>query len=685
MKEFDINIEGYNVNGICVGCLNSNRRMCYVRTFSQCYKMLADIDVPIGISIKVCYECAALIRKVLTFREQILRSFDILSAYSKKHTILNSPKDLTCNSIQRLSRHTLNTNHMSEDVAIDIVKTEDIFGGFPQLEEQELKSEIGDIFVQEDNFDGVTSDDDVTLSSLKKKKVKEKHTILNSPKDLTCNSVQRLSRHTLNTNHMSDDVAIDIVKTEDIFGGFQEEGLKTGMGDIFVREDAFDRVPSDDDVMLSSKKTKKKKKKDKKQEKTPRKLKNLPSFVELYTMSETEMWSVRERDIASEEFSRLRYKCDTCVIAFNTKKLMEMHQRGKHVAKSESAQQCDVCTAYYLTAENLSAHRKLHLNAYRCTECGLVSCVKRVMSAHDCAKRAERYSCADCDLMFSSRSRLSYHRAASHGERPQCDCCGKIFANKMTLKYHLKVLPQNKNGTSKEPVTIPCKGCDKVFHSKKSYRAHVVIHDNQSYPCPTCGKLFQWKRNLARHARNHRERAAGTTHACHACGKTFASRDCYNNHMRLSKKHVHESQYTHACTYCGKKFPTKWCLVDHVDWEHLKRIKYQCSICFKAFKTAKIMYAHMSNLHAGKRVTLGEHLCHVCGKSYKTVKRLKSHVWAMHTNRSQEKSFKCPSCPAAFSWHTSVYKHLKLMHPKRAKPARVASVRELFPEQTVTQ
>ncbi|OWR48569.1 peroxisomal N1-acetyl-spermine/spermidine oxidase, partial [Danaus plexippus plexippus] len=175
--------------------------------------------------------------------------------------------------------------------------------------------------------------------------------------------------------------------------------------------------------------------------------------------------------------------------------------------KSESAQQCDVCTAYYLTAENLSAHRKLHLNAYRCTECGLVSCVKRVMSAHDCAKRAERYSCADCDLMF-------------------------------------RVLPQNKNGTSKEPVTIPCKGCDKVFHSKKSYRAHVVIHDNQSYPCPTCGKLFQWKRNLARHARNHRERAAGTTHACHACGKTFASRDCYNNHMRLSKKHVHENSET---------------------------------------------------------------------------------------------------------------------------------------------
>ncbi|XP_026331275.1 RB-associated KRAB zinc finger protein-like, partial [Hyposmocoma kahamanoa] len=182
-----------------------------------------------------------------------------------------------------------------------------------------------------------------------------------------------------------------------------------------------------------------------------------------------------------------------------------------------------------------------------------------------------------------TKSKLNYHKNVCHQEKPQCDCCGKVFANKMTLKYHLnsKLTPQAKPAKPKEKLYIPCKGCNKVFYSKKSYRAHVVIHDGLTYPCPICGKLFQWKRNLARHTRNHRERDAGNTHECRECGKTFSSRDCYNNHMRLSKKHVPEDAYGHECSYCGKKFATKWCMVDHIDWDHLKRIKYQCRVCFK--------------------------------------------------------------------------------------------------------
>lgn len=290
-------------------------------------------------------------------------------------------------------------------------------------------------------------------------------------------------------------------------------------------------------------------------------------------------------------------------------------------------------------------------------------------------------------LLCSTRSKLSYHRTVAHQEKPQCDCCGKIFANKMTLKYHLKLLPNNKEEKPNEKMFIPCKGCNKVFHSKKSYRSHVVIHEGVTYPCPICGKLFQWKRNLARHTRNHRERENGALYQCRECGKSFSSRDCYNNHMKLSKKHVDDSSYIHTCNFCGKKFATKWCMIDHIDWDHLKRIKYQCRVCFKPFKTAKIMVAHMNNIHEGKnkKEPDGEHLCDVCGKSYKTVKRLKGHVWAMHTNRSNTKSFKCALCPATFSWQTSIYKHMKMMHfSKRAKQSRVPTKKpEPFPDDRI--
>ncbi|XP_046976257.1 zinc finger protein 813-like [Vanessa cardui] len=623
MKEININIEGYNVNGICVGCLNYNRKMFYCDDVKECFKVLANIDVPDGLTVQVCWECLANVRNALKFKGQILNSYDILIAYSERHKFLNSPSDLSVHAKQRL------TSSLLTDTQLVIAEP----------------SNNGDVIKNEPHPDDSS-----------------KYIELDLQNDIKLE----------NEDFQTDDINVD--STYD---------------DLPPKE----QTESEDDIILAKLKTdkgskkKKKKEKDKKRdsekiaetkEKKSRRLKNLPEeLVELYTMTEEEMWSVREKDVANEEFQKIKYKCQYCIYIFNTKKLMEFHINGKHNSKSDNDHQCDVCKAYFLTKENIRIHRKLHLVAYKCRECNLLTTLKKIMLEHDCAKKLLEpgYPCPDCpDKVFSTRSKLAYHRTVTHQEKPQCDCCGKVFANKMTLKYHLKILPLNKDEKPKEKLFIPCKGCGKIFHSKKSYRAHAVIHEGLSFPCAVCGKLFQWKRNLARHMRNHREREAGALHRCRDCGKSFASRDCYNNHMRLSKRHAHEDSYVHACHFCGKKFATRWCMIDHIDWDHLRRIKYQCSVCFKPFKTAKIMVAHMNNIHEGKnkKEPDGEHLCEICGKSYKTVKRLKGHVWAMHTNRSVSKSFKCTLCPATFSWQTSIYKHMKMMHySKRAKQPRV--------------
>lgn len=49
MNEIDINIEGFNVNGICVGCLNYNRKMFYSQNVIECFRILADIEVNISL------------------------------------------------------------------------------------------------------------------------------------------------------------------------------------------------------------------------------------------------------------------------------------------------------------------------------------------------------------------------------------------------------------------------------------------------------------------------------------------------------------------------------------------------------------------------------------------------------------------------------------------------------------
>ncbi|XP_059050337.1 zinc finger protein 57-like isoform X2 [Achroia grisella] len=614
MGEIDINIEGYNVNGICVGCLNYNRKMFYSEEIKICFKIIANIDVPDGLSIQVCWECLAAVKAVGRFQAQILKSYDVLIEYSKQHTFLNSPVDITAFATTQLTVGVLDnisieqssTSEPDNDFNMDVdLKLEDkAFQDDPDfiLKEEEYieESHFSDNLSQEQ--DG-TSDDDVQLSQLKTEKTRKKEKREKKGRKMKSKKEPDIKPSEVKPNH--------------------------------------------------------------------RKLKNLPEgLVEVYTMTEEEMWQIRSEDVTSKVFSKLKYKCDMCLIGFNTEKLMNDHMNGKHRPKGKKCHQCDVCQAYFLTKENVSAHRALHASAFRCCRCDIRTTLKRLMLRHALVHTGPQHQCGSCGVMFSTKSKLTYHRSICRRERPQCDCCGKVFANKMTLKYHLKLLPQNKDDKPKEKLYIPCKGCDKVFHSKKSYRSHVVIHEGVTYPCPTCGKLFQWKRNLARHARNHRERELGALHECRECNKSFSSRDCYNNHMRLSKRHVGEDAYVHECSYCGKKFATKWCMVDHIDWDHLKRIKYQCRVCFKAFKTAKIMVAHMNNIHEGKRdkVPDGEHLCEICGKSYKTVKRLKGHVWAMHTNRSTTKSFKCKQCPATFTWQTSIYKHVKIMHEnKRSK------------------
>ncbi|CAH2065023.1 unnamed protein product, partial [Iphiclides podalirius] len=840
--------------------------MFYCEEVKEFFKVWANIDVPDGLSIQVCWECLAAVRSAFRFRAQILSAFDVLIDYSRQHTFLNSPSDLSKHATSRLSVTPLDVepsfHPLKEEepihIDVDVIKIEEDVGKYSTIE----------IDCQKDitAHDQDASDDDIQLSKLKAKKKKGRKSKKEKKEKKQKDSVEHKEA---------------------------EQALKKS-----------------------------------------RKLKNLPEdLVELYEMTEEEMWRMRAEDVARKEFVALKYKCNDCIIGFNTEKLMKYHMNGKHVPKSEANVQCDVCKAYFVTRDNVSAHRALHRAAYRCRGCGASTTLKHAMRMHACARgSAPAHACAICDREFSTKSKLTYHRGVCHQERPQCDCCGKVFANKMTLKYHLKILPQNK---PKEKLNIPCKGCDKVFHSKKSYRAHVVIHNgllypcpiygklfhwkrnllpsplhlrsplichpkassqspkkseknppqrdpqrnhvpvphlrpkkseknppqrdpqrahvpvphlrqavpleaqpppphfilrsplichpkasSQSpkkseknppqhdpqrthvpvphlrqavpleahpphphfilrslgfqplnllpkkkktirpsvittgsrtrapsaascsteaqppphphfilsvihngltypcpicgklfhwkrnlpptplhskeptvihngltypcpicgklfhwkrnlppphfilrslgahvsatlklppkapkktktirpsvihngltypcpicgklvihngltypcpicgklfhwkrnlpptplhskeptvihngltYPCPICGKLFHWKRNLARHTRNHRERDAGALHQCRDCGKSFSSRDCYNNHMRLSKRHVSEDAYVHACNYCGKKFATKWCMVDHIDWDHLKLIKYQCNVCF---------------------------------------------------------------------------------------------------------
>ncbi|XP_028171327.1 zinc finger protein 845-like isoform X1 [Ostrinia furnacalis] len=384
MQEIDINIEGYNVNGICVGCLNHNRKMSYIDEVKDCFKLLAQIDVPDYLSIQVCWECLAAVRSVMRFRQQIQRAYTILIKYSAKNPFLDSPWDLTQYATTNLTRTQVEVGSDVLDVQdvkeIEIeVKSEpeDNETLLPKQEELKIENEFPDI---DDRFSddfppdqNATSEDDMQLSKLKEKKVKKEK--------------KAKKRRKKNSDESSD--------------------------------------------------------KPKTEQKSYKLLKNLPEdLVTIYTMTEEEMWVMRNQDLKDKEFLRYKHRCEDCLLTFNSEKLMKEHTLAKHRLKSEDCHKCDICKSYFLGKDHLLTHRAQHLTAYWCSACGHATSVRRRArqhaATHQTVTKEKEYECRNCGKTFPSRSKLSYHRTKNHKEKLQCDCCGKVFISKMMLRHHLK-------------------------------------------------------------------------------------------------------------------------------------------------------------------------------------------------------------------------------------------------------
>ncbi|XP_048002863.1 zinc finger protein 184-like [Leguminivora glycinivorella] len=271
-----------------------------------------------------------------------------------------------------------------------------------------------------------------------------------------------------------------------------------------------------------------------------------------------------------------------------------------------------------------------------------------------------------------------------------CSQCGLTFDTKKQMDLHVKkdhlkgegvnekVRTRSKEVLAEKPT---CAECGKVFSSRKTYRYHLnVLHKGQNrYPCPRCGKVYQWKSNLGRHLRTHKARDDGELY-CELCDKRFASVATYRQHLRVSRRHVSESEFSFVCNDCGKKFVNKTRLRDHVDWEHLKKIKFRCQLCNKPFKCHTSLYVHLQNVHRNKEKK--DNLCHVCGKSYQNAAKLKYHIVAMHT---RETPYQCGQCGAAFGWYSSLYRHIREVHykmkvqPKKAKKGKKIEDMDIMP------
>ncbi|KAJ0169543.1 hypothetical protein K1T71_014728 [Dendrolimus kikuchii] len=214
------------------------------------------------------------------------------------------------------------------------------------------------------------------------------------------------------------------------------------------------------------------------------------------------------------------------------------------------------------------------------------------------------------------------------GEKPQCVECGKMFSSKKTFRYHWNVLHKGQN----------------------------------RYPCPICGKVYQWK------SPGSAARDSGELY-CELCDKRFASVATYKQHLRVSRRHVTESEFSFMCNECGKKFVSKTRLRDHIDWEHLKKIKFRCHLCHKEVinymgDDITIIYNY-NDMQKDKKYNCG-HLClRFLSNVYKMIiYKTNSEIVAAHTlssptsmklqpKKSSKKSKKLEMLPALMSHQQS--------------------------------
>ena len=142
----------------------------------------------------------------------------------------------------------------------------------------------------------------------------------------------------------------------------------------------------------------------------------------------------------------------------------------------------------------------------------------------------------------------------------ECTICksGKLFKNNASLKRHMKKKHQEESDSC-----FQCSECLRQFYFKSEYEAHVRNENHEcewsdgtgapNLQCKFCMTEYSNIKSLKMHLRRYHKDDDGTIYTCDHCGKMFASRILYRNHVDI---HIIGKSYARQlceCDVCGSE------------------------------------------------------------------------------------------------------------------------------------
>ncbi|XP_041988732.1 zinc finger protein 664-like isoform X3 [Aricia agestis] len=173
---------------------------------------------------------------------------------------------------------------------------------------------------------------------------------------------------------------------------------------------------------------------------------------------------------------------------------------------------------------------------------------------------------------------------------------------------------------------------------------HVSSHEQSNY-CQICSKHFaSWPKLLVHRA----EHLTGQTFACHICLKRFRLTLSLQNHYNV--KHLNNTLNLLQCSDCDKVYDSVKKLQKHI-WAYHGSKTFKCDKCSLEFPHKQLYNYHRQRKHA-ERTMLYCDQCdykNVFSRNLKLANHLKTHT--------EERSYKCDRCPAAYKTRAALRVH----------------------------